>query len=114
MGTRLRNLVLLCLFLCHTHKACAEEMTHDQLIHFSAHFGMSYAINTIMYGSYSRLLHLDKTDSLILSGITTLLVGFAYKAVETNSTSGNFRTSMFQNSVGVGASALTIVIFDFQ
>jgi hypothetical protein len=66
-------------------------MTHDQLLHFSAHFGMSYFL-------YSYFYSRARTTKLI-AFVLSLGIGLGYKILE-----GSFDSlavSMFYNLIGV-------------
>ena len=89
--------------------------THDDLVHFSAHFGMSYSINTITYGVCSNVFKMNKNSAILTANVITLLIGVSYKLLEAQTTGlpSNFAKSMAQNALGVGVSNLTIISFDF-
>lgn len=115
----------------------------EDLMHFAAHVGASYAINTVSYslvnsimlsgtgcggdGAYSTdcvsIRQRSRVKSLVVSAIVTLAVGFTYKYLELkkcenaggqacwSAIGGN--TSMLRNTLGVAASAGTIMVFKF-
>lgn len=89
----------------------------EQGMHNSAHLGVSYAINTFAYGISTRAFHFDRTDALIFSAVITLVGGMAYKVLADADSDPNFGTSLKQsmlwNSLGVGLSAGTILMFNF-
>ena len=91
-------------------------MQADDTTHFAAHFGVSYAINTMCYGLFRKGAKWDRFDSLLWCGVATLAVGMAYKMAETTADGQlpkNTGTAMFRNALGVGASAVTVLVFDF-
>lgn len=93
---------------------------HDDLVHFSAHFGMSYAINTMIYGTLRSLSRnagrekdLDlKLQEMIFSGCLTLMIGLAYKATE-GAPLYDMGQSMLWNSMGVGAATISFAVFEW-
>ena len=88
------------------------------LVHFSAHFGMSYAIDTFSYGllrGLSQSAGKGQDQSLRIQEMAfavafTLLIGFAYKALEA-APAGETAHSMIENGLGVGAATLSFVAF---
>lgn len=110
---------------------------NDDLMHFAAHAGASYAINTVFYGllykkgwvtKYQEDIQtwddLDtppavrppksRVPSLMLAGFATLMVGFLYKHFETpKPTFQNMSSRMIFNASGVAASIGSIYVFDF-
>lgn len=84
------------------------EMETDKV----AHFGVSYALQTGMYGFSRKALRLDKTDALIFSMFTVALITTAAEYMggpQSRVDGGDIKA----NLLGVGASALTIRMFDF-
>lgn len=76
----------------------------------AAHFGVSYALQTWMYGFSRKAFRLNKTEALIFSVFTTLTVTTAveYLPGQTFDT-GDIKA----NALGIGASVGTILMFDF-
>lgn len=75
----------------------------------AAHFGMSYAINTGMYGLTKKAFRLNTTESKIFAAFTTIVLTTAAEYVDNQFDGGDIKA----NILGVGASTLTITIFDF-
>lgn len=105
-------IVALVMFSAYTCKA--ESTNHEELVHFSAHFGMSYAINTIAYAGLNKIVGADETTSFIVANALTLAVGALYKISEAHNgrLPRGFAKSMAQNVIGVGFSNLTILTFN--
>jgi hypothetical protein len=83
------------------------------LMHFSAHFGMSFAINTFVYQTWYKGLGCTKTESVIAAATITLFTGFMYKYMEAfnasaSSLPSNTLQSMTWNTLGVGASFVVL------
>lgn len=98
--------------------AKAETAAHEDQVHLAAHLGVSYAINTLVYGACTKAGGMSRTSGLIFAAMTTLAVGALYKMSESASTNkpmdgAEFRTSMFRNALGVGLSAGTVLMFEF-
>jgi hypothetical protein len=96
-------------FLC----LCNSAKADDDLEHFAAHFGMSYAIGTFTYQLYHKGFRMDEFHATVFSGAITLFVGFMYKYIEAfDSQSGNFPAdtgrSMIYNTLGWGTSMVVI------
>jgi hypothetical protein len=97
---------------------------HDKMVHFAAHFGMSFLISWIIY-VFSRLkLNLKKSSSYFLLIGITLVAGSAYKWMELISQGklttfdpgklfqvSGYYTSMSQNLSGILATLLMISYF---
>jgi EamA domain-containing membrane protein RarD len=106
---------LLIIGLLFTSLASTADTNHEDLVHFSAHFGMSYAISMFTYGVMRKGLGISVNESLGFSIFTTLVVGLTYKYMEAMTT-GSFAgmgTSMLYNATGVAASYITIKMFEF-
>lgn len=101
---KLKLLIILSLF---TLQAKADD---SSLVHLTAHFGASFAINYIVYGITEKGLGLSQHDSLIIATTTTLAIGLAYKLLEFASIASTSK-AMLQNSTGVLASDLTLTVF---
>jgi hypothetical protein len=98
--------------------------THDKILHFSAHMGMSFFVAVSMFVICNIMLHLSKSRSLVILCFATLIVGAIYKYLEISS-KGVFQTlhncslgfllkmtgvytSMSQNTAGLLAAILLI------
>jgi len=110
----MKRLILILALL--TNLCLADD--HEDLVHFSAHFGMSYAINTVVYGSLRSLSYNAgksedanlRLEEMVFSAAFTLMVGYTYKYIEGANTSDTL-TAMKYNSIGVGAAALSFEMF---
>lgn len=85
--------------------------TDSDLTHFAAHFGMSYTIQTVLYGFNSKVLKIDKLDSEILAFVGTMAIGLLYKENEGNSP--NTTTAMEQNLLGATTAVASHLVFHF-
>ena len=98
--------------------------THDKILHFSAHMGMSFFVAVCMFVICNVMLHLSKSRSLAILCFATLIIGAIYKYLEISS-EGVFQTlhncslgfvlkitgvytSMSQNTAGLLAAILLI------
>ena len=75
-----------------------------------AHFGVSYALQTGMYGLSKKALRLDKDEALIFSIFATMLVTTAAEYMPGNQFDGK---DILANGLGVTAASATILMFDF-
>jgi hypothetical protein len=99
--------------------------THDKILHFSAHVGMSFFVAICMYVICNIMLNLSKSRSLLILTFATLIIGAIYKYLEISSEGllGNYLhnyglaillkatgcyTSMSQNMAGLLAAILLI------
>lgn len=92
-------------------KAKAED-GHEQLVHFTAHFGASYALQTTFYGFNRRVLKMSKPAATGVAALETLAIGLAYK-LATNAPAESTATSMAQNTMGVVGAIGTAIMFEF-
>jgi hypothetical protein len=97
---------------------------HNKILHFSAHFGMSFLILSISYAFCNLKWGMSRTGSHIISIASTLLVGCIYKYAEISSQgiistfsfgqllelTGCY-TSMSQNLAGICAGMFIIHYF---
>lgn len=90
--------------------AHAESDTAE--VHFAAHFGTSYAIQTFMYGVSKQALHMDTTDSLIFSSVVTFVGTTLRQVLVAEETPINTK-GIIQNAFGIGASVGTCLMFEF-
>ncbi len=56
--------------------------THDKILHFSAHVGMSFFVAVCMYVICNIMLNLSKSRSLLILTFATLIIGAIYKYME--------------------------------
>lgn len=81
----------------------------DTNLHFAAHTGSSFAVDTIAYGVFKQnRFNYPKT----LAFLTTLTIGLAYKLQE-HTQANQLVTPMAENVLGAAAATLTIYTFDF-
>lgn len=92
---------------------CYADETAD--VHFAAHFGMSYAINTISFGIAKEAFHMNPTQAYIFSAGLTLMAGFVYKFMELQpgDTGSSIPRAMLENAAGCAAFGLTVMAFKF-
>ncbi len=90
----------------------SRAFTHDDEVHFAAHVGTSFALQTVFYGINSRAFQMSKPWSEVCAAVETLAIGFAYK-YEENADSDATRTSMAENAIGVGLAIGTHYVFHF-
>ncbi len=97
---------------------------HDKMVHFAAHFGMSFLIASCLYAWCNVKLKIGRKKSYILLITVTLLIGVLYKYLEIAS-QGLFKiydlhgvleatgcyTSMSQNISGLMAAILATKYF---
>lgn len=109
-------LILSLVALLFSTPAKAED-PHEELVHFSAHAGLSYIGTTFLFGFMHKAIGLEVNDSLEFSIFTTLLLGLVYKDLEaiSNRSQGipELGTSMLYNGIGCGAAMFTIKAFQF-
>jgi hypothetical protein len=96
---------------------------HNKIVHFSAHFGMSFLISSVVYAFCNIKLGIDNRKSFVLFTVITLIIGSLYKYWEIfNQPSPDpdfakilvitgFYTSMSQNIAGIMAAMLIIKYF---
>lgn len=75
-----------------------------------AHFGVSYAAQSWMYGFSKKALRLNKTEALIFAAFTTLVITTAVEYMPGNKFDSK---DILANGIGVGAASATILMFDF-
>ena len=118
------KLILLCGIGCFGFVFPDSLGDHDKMVHFAAHFGMSFLIACLIY-AFSRLtLKLGKTSSYFLLIGITLIAGSVYKWMELISQGklasfqvgklfevSGYYTSMSQNMSGILTALLMIGYF---
>lgn len=81
----------------------------ESQVHFAAHAGTSFALDTIAYGVNKHIgAPMPKTAAFV----ETMVIGLLYKYSEHTPTRG-YIVPMSENIVGAGAATLTIVVFEF-
>ena len=98
------------IFFCIPNKARAESKYLGVPVDLYAHFGVAYALQTVAYGIAKKDLHLNKEDSLIISGLIVFAGGVFWGTI----ISGKYDTNhVLANSLGQAASIGTVLHFDF-
>lgn len=82
------------------------EMETDK----AAHFGVSYAIQSGMYGFSKKAFRLKKSEALIFAAFTTALITTAAEYMPGNTFDSK---DILANGIGIGAASMTILMFDF-
>jgi hypothetical protein len=108
-------IIVVCFLLCNTTLA---DPAHDQLVHDTAHFGASYSLSMFTYGFTHKVLGMTKNESFIFSALSTLAIGFMYKAMMASDLPPErgipgLGRAMLMNGVGIGAMGVTVAAFDF-
>jgi hypothetical protein len=98
---------------------------HDRLLHFCAHFGMSFLISYVVYSICAKKIGIAKATSFFLLVVTTLVVGLIYKYFEIQSflpvqnlslarflVVTGFYISMSENLSGILAACTMILYFE--
>jgi hypothetical protein len=78
----------------------------------AAHFGMSFAINTVSYGVFNKTLGIAVVPAILLSMSTTILIGVVKEQLD-KSTTGFNGNDLLADSLGSAASSITILTFGF-
>ena len=89
-----------------------NAFTHDDEVHFAAHVGTSFALQTVFYGVNSRAFQMSKPWSEVCAAFETLAIGFIYK-YEEDADQDAIRTSSIENAVGVSLAIGTHYVFHF-
>lgn len=84
---------------------CAKADDAD-LLHFSAHFGMSFAISAFAYQTWRKGLGCTETESVIFAVATTTFAGLFYKYLE--GFPSDTGRAIIYNSIGIGASYVVL------
>lgn len=74
-----------------------------------AHFGTAYAIQTVGYGVL-KTKGFDRTDSIILSALSTFALGVCWEAFGPTAPS---KGDILANTLGQAAAITTVLTFDF-
>lgn len=75
----------------------------------AAHFGLSFAAQTIAYG-YLKNQDYNKIDALVISGASVFAIGLLWEVLGSTGVSKN---DILANTLGQAASTYTILKFDF-
>ena len=100
---------LIALFVGRTAKADALSYEHDW-----AHFGTSFAIQTVAYGITTRGLKIENPFlAALVSGTITFAGTSAYELLKTSKGTPLDTHTIGMNALGIGASIGTCFIFNF-
>jgi hypothetical protein len=91
----------------------AEDAGSENLLHFTAHFGASYAIDTFAQGFNQKAFKMNNLDSETFAAFTTLFIGAVYEAQE-NASGHDMLKALGYNALGVGAAVLTRCMFRYE
>jgi hypothetical protein len=105
------RLCLIALILLYTPITALGD-GHDDLVHATAHLGLSYALTDVFYGVFRRGFEMPKTTAYLFSITYTLVLGLTYEYVGMASMD-HTKKAMIWNGVGAGLRGLTIKAFDF-
>ena len=81
----------------------------------AAHFGMSYAASTFMWGITRKGFGMDNKNAMLFTAFTVLAAGLTKEALDAIERGDEHLDArdMLYNTLGVGASIGTCLIFDF-
>ena len=85
---------------------------HEEIVHLLSHIGMTYVINTTLYGIYSKGFGMPQNTALMFSSWFTLSIGMSYLMMS-HASNKHIARSMAQNGAGLFLNVLTIKGFDF-
>lgn len=100
----MKRLAYILLFILCTSGAFAQET--DKV----AHFGVSYALQTGLYGFSKKAFRLEKTDAIIFSMFTTMLITTAAEYMPGQKFDSK---DILANGIGATTATATILMFDF-
>ena len=80
-------------------KQAVIPQSHEDLLHWCAHIGMSFIIQTAGMDLLNHFLHTQKYDYLAL--IPTLVIGLGYKLVIESAAVQEVAISMTRNTIGM-------------
>lgn len=89
----------------------AFGFTQDDMMHFAAHTGVSYGLQTVFYGIGTRWLDMPPVYAEVTAAVFTLAIGFAYKAGQ--DLPNDTGRAMLYNTVGVMGAVGTHLTFRF-
>ena len=75
----------------------------------AAHFGVAYAAQSLTYGFAKKAFRLNRTEALIFSAFTVLVVSTAKEVTDRKFDAGDVRANM----LGIATASATVLIFDF-
>lgn len=108
------SLQLLILSLLVVVRPAKADESHENVVHATAHFGASYALNHLFYTINRKGFQMDKGNALVFSIFTTLAIGFTYKYMEAMSqpvgtnVGPDMLRAMVWNSAGIVGSTFVI------
>lgn len=85
--------------------SCISRADTDKV----AHFGTSYALQTVTYGFYRKAFRMEKKPALIFATFATILIGVAKEYTDRKIDGGDIGA----NVLGSAAATGTILMFDF-
>lgn len=100
----MKKLVTILMLILFTSGAFATET--DKV----AHFGVSYALQSGLYGFSKKAFRLNKTDAIIFSMFTTMLVTTAAEYMPGQTFDSK---DILANGIGATTATATILMFDF-
>ena len=103
----MKHLICLTIILCTMSLTAKAEPLLP--IDKAAHFGLSFAAQTVAYG-YLKEQDYDKIDALVISGASVFAIGLLWELVGSTGVSKN---DILANTLGQAASTYTILKFDF-
>lgn len=84
----------------------------EQNVHFAAHVGTSFAIQTTAYGFNKKVLNMSKADAEWLAFAETMIIGSIYKVSERAPPGDLFRAEG-ENAIGIGLAIGVHYTFEF-
>lgn len=98
-------IIAICIAWCPSSLAESDSAS----VHFAAHFGLSYAITTTLYGFSRKGLRMSPLQASIFAGFVAFSGGLFRQAIQPQvNTAG-----IYQNALGVGAALGTAYVFGF-
>lgn len=101
------KLLVIAACIAYCPSVLAESDTES--VHFAAHFGLSYAITTTLYGFSRQGLRMSPVQAAVFAGFVTFTGGFFRQAIQPQFNGAG----VFQNVLGIGAALGTVYVFHF-
>lgn len=98
-------IVITCIAWCPSVLAESDAAS----VHFAAHFGLSYAITTTIYGFSRQGLRMSPLQASIFASFVAFSGGLFRQAIQPQFNG----TGVLQNALGVGAALGTAYVFRF-
>lgn len=92
--------------------AMALDISHDDVIHLTAHAGASFLLQTGFYGFNKEVFKMGKVESEVLAFASTMAIGYLYKFSE-NAPASDVARAMSENALGAALAVVTHVTFHF-